>query len=203
MRLARARLNAETKPTPAVSGILHLVRRDHVTEPEHSGSDTADPPTQTTPARNDAPQKRPWWKKPAGAAAAITVLVVITVGGYFGVNASLPQTSRQKPSQSSSRTIKQVPGLPVGADECSRIGPDVPGPFNAGARGTPTTSCAFVEQVRKEYSAQGSPPSGPLRVVSPATRKWYDLVCLSSGDYVTCTGGAAAVVYLYKSSRPE
>ncbi|MGH3562518.1 MAG: hypothetical protein ACRDTN_12145 [Mycobacterium sp.] len=167
-----------------------------VTEPESGESDTADPPTQTTLARNDAPAKRPWWKKPAGAATATIVLTVIAVGGYFTVNAFLTHTSQQTTSQS---TIPTVAGLPPGAAPCPPIDTAVPGRFNAGARGTPMTSCDFVEQVRKEYLAQGSPSSGPaqLRVFSPATSQWYDLACLSSGDYVTCTGGAAAVVYLY------
>lgn len=172
-----------------------------MTEPESGGADTADPQTQTTPARIDAPPKRPWWKRPAGTAAATIVIAVIAVGGYFGVNALLPHPSRPTASPSPSRTIPQVAGLPPGAATCTPIDTDVPGPFNAGARGTPATSCEFVEQVRKEYSAQSSPSSEPvyLHVVSPATSKWYDLACFSSGDYVTCTGGAAAVVYLYKT----
>ena len=155
-----------------------------MTEPASGGADAADP--------------RPWWKKPAGAAAAATVLAVVAVGGYFGVNALLPQPSPQ--TTSPPRTIEQVAVLPPGAEPCHHIDTNLPGPFNAGARGTPTTSCAFVEQVRKQYAEQqSSPTSGPvqLRVVSPATFKWYDLACLSSGQYVTCTGGAAAVVYLY------
>lgn len=176
-----------------------------MTEPESGDADTADPPTQATPARIGAPRKRPWWKRPTGAAAATIVVAVIAVGGFFGVKALLPQPSRPTTAQSAPRTIKQVAGLPPGAAQCPRIETDVPGPFNAGARGTPTTSCAFVEQVRKQYSAQGSPVSRPvqLSIFSPATSKWYDLVCLSLGDYVTCTGGAAAVIYLYKGSGSE
>jgi hypothetical protein len=173
-----------------------------VTEPESGGADTADPQTQTTPARIDAPPKRPWWKKPAGAAAATTVLAVIAVGAYFSVSALLSHPSRQTASQSTPSATEHVPEYLPPAESCPRIHPDVPGPFNAGARGTPATSCAFVEQVLKEYAAQSSPSPGPvhLKVLSPATRKWYDLACLSSGDYVTCTGGAAAVIYLYHSS---
>jgi hypothetical protein len=177
-----------------------------VTEPESGGADTADPQTQTTLTRTDAPPKRPWWKRPAGAAAATIVVAVIAVGGYFGVNALLPHSSRQTASQSMPSATEQLPAyLPQGSGLCDQIYPDVPGRFNASARGTPTTSCAFVEQVRKQYSAQGSPVSGPvqLSIFSPATSKWYDLVCLSLGDYVTCSGGAAAVIYLYKVSGSE
>ncbi len=56
---------------------------------------------------------------------------------------------------------KQVPGLPPGATQCDRVLPEEVNPFNAGARGTPMTSCPFVEQVRRA--------SGPAqRTVVPA-----------------------------------
>ncbi len=176
-----------------------------VTEPERGGSDIAGPPAQTTPTGTDAPPKRPWWKKPAGAVAAAMVLAVITVGGYFGVNALLPHPSRHTTPQSTPSSIKQVPGLPPGANACQPIETNLPGPFNAGAQGTPVTSCAFVEQVRKQYSARSSPTSETVRlsIFSPVTSKWYDLACVSTGHYVTCTGGAAAVVYLYTSAGPQ
>lgn len=174
-----------------------------MTEPESGGADTVDPQTQTTATRTDAPPKRPRWRKPAGAAAATVVLAVIAVGGYFNINASLPHPSRHTTPKSTPSTTEHMPPyLPPGAARCQRIYPDVPGRFNASARGTPATSCAFAEEARKEYGAQSPQSPGPtdLRVLSPATRKWYDLACLSSGDYVTCTGGAAAVIYLYHSS---
>lgn len=175
-----------------------------MSEPESGGADTADPQTQTNPAPTDAPPKRPWWKRPTGAAAATIVLAVVAVGGYFSVSALLPHSSRHTTPQSAPSTTEHVPAyLPPGAVVCDRIYPDVPGRFNASARGTPATSCPFAEEARNEYAAQSSPSSGPvhLRVVSPATFKWYDLACLSSPDYVTCTGGAAAVIYLYHRSE--
>jgi hypothetical protein len=72
-------------------------------------------------------------------------------------------------------------------------------PFSAAARATPTTSCPFVEQVRRDYSRRAAPLSAPqqMRVASPATGKWYDLVCTPTGKFVTCMGGVAAVIYLY------
>lgn len=173
-----------------------------MTESESGGAHTADPQTQTTPVRPDAAQTRPWWKRPAGAAAASIFVALIAVAGYFGGNALLSPSSRQTASQSTPSTNEHVPRyLPPGAEPCPQTDTDVPGRFNAGARGTPVTSCGFVEQVRKAYSAQWPPPSGPgpLRVLSPATEKWYDLACLDLGNYVTCTGGAAAVIYLYHS----
>jgi hypothetical protein len=96
--------------------------------------------------------------------------------------------------------LAEVPRLPRGATECPLVYPDLTAPFDRGARGTPATSCGFVEQARTAY-AKSSPGTGPrqIRVPSPATYKWYDLVCTptGSGSYVTCTGGAGAVIYLY------
>jgi hypothetical protein len=166
-----------------------------VTEPDRRGTDTADRPAQT-PARNDALTKRTWWKNPALIAVAAVVLAAIGVGGFFGVSALLPHPS----PQSTPRTLAQVPGLPAGAAECPLVYTDVRVPFNAAARGTPTTSCAFVEQARQQYSRQSpSSSSGTLQmsVISPTTEKWYNLVCTTTGNYVTCAGGAAAVIYLY------
>jgi hypothetical protein len=90
--------------------------------------------------------------------------------------------------------------LPPGAASCRQIYTEITTPFDAGARGTPLTSCAFVEQVRRTAKADhlsiSSPPT-QLRVVSPTSRKWYEMQCISAGSYVTCTGGEDAVVYLY------
>jgi hypothetical protein len=90
--------------------------------------------------------------------------------------------------------------LPPGAASCHQIYPEITEPFNAGARGTPLTTCPFVEQVRREASTDHLSTSSPptqLRVVSPTSRKWYEMQCISAGSYVTCTGGEDAVVYLY------
>ena len=162
-----------------------------MTDHEGTATDTGDP----------APQKRPWWKSPVGAAGAAIILAVIGVGGYLGVGAVLPHPSSQTTSASTESVPDQVPNLPRGASSCTPIQADVQGQFDLGARGTPATSCPFVEQVRKAYG-QNSPTPAPMEliVVSPTTSKSYKLACLSSTTYVTCTGGAAAVVYLY--NRP-
>ncbi len=95
--------------------------------------------------------------------------------------------------------LAQVPGLPAGATECPLVYKDLQGTFDRGAKGTPATSCGFVEQTRMTYDTQPR-SAGPqqLRVISPATYKWYDLMCSPTGSYVTCTGGAAVVIYLYE-----
>lgn len=92
--------------------------------------------------------------------------------------------------------------LPPGAAACPPIYPEIKEPFNAAARGTPLTSCPFVEQVRLIAQADGfssSSPSTQLKVFSPTSRKWYAMQCTSVGSYATCTGGEDAVVYLYNS----
>lgn len=164
-----------------------------MTDLEHVGSGTSEPFAQTPPADIDAAPKRRWRISRLGMAVGVVVVAAIGVGGYFGIDAL--STDPPKPTASPNH----VRGLPRGASECTPIKTEVVVPFDAGARGSPATSCAFVEQVRKEYSRQSTPTSGPtqLKVVSPATAKWYYLACLNSGTYVTCTGGAAAVIYLY------
>ena len=106
-----------------------------------------------------------------------------------------------KPSTQMTTLLPQVGDLPPGAASCHRIYTEITVPFNAGAR-TPLTSCPFVEQVRRTahtaHLSTSSPPT-QLRVVSPTTRKSYEMQCTSAGSYVTCTGGEDAIVYLYTS----
>lgn len=97
--------------------------------------------------------------------------------------------------------VSQISGLPPGATECPKVYPTIATPFNAGARGTPMTSCPFVEQVRRAYSQRPAPLSAPqqMRVASPSTGKWYDLVCAPTLRFVTCSGAVVAVIYLYNA----
>ncbi|ORW59273.1 hypothetical protein AWC20_10020 [Mycobacterium parmense] len=150
----------------------------------------------------DGPTRR---RRSASRAALLAVLLaMIGAGGFLRWQIVTQHPSAPTTAPSALSADEPVPPglLPPGALGCKRIQTDVRVPFNAGARGTPTTSCAFVEQVRKEYSVKSTPTSGPaeLQTVSPATFKWYKLACFSSGTFATCTGGAAAVVYLY--NRP-
>jgi hypothetical protein len=170
-----------------------------VTDREGIATSAADPAPQESRPQRDAPPKRSWWKSPVRAAGAAIILAVIGVGGYLGFDAVLPHPSSQTTSASTESVPDQVPNLPRGASSCPPIQTDVQGQFDLGARGTPATSCPFVEQVRKAYAGQNSPTSAPreLIVFSPATSKPYKLACLSSTTYVTCTGAAAAVIYLY------
>jgi hypothetical protein len=132
--------------------------------------------------------RRAWAR---GMLAALNVLLVLLAALFL-----------VKPSSQIPQSLPQVGNpLPPGAASCHPIYTEITTPFNAGARGTPLTSCPFVEQVRRtayaEHLSAASPPT-QLRVVSPTTRKQYEMQCTSAGSYVTCTGGEDAIVYLYK-----
>jgi hypothetical protein len=97
-------------------------------------------------------------------------------------------------------TITPVPSLPRGAAACPVLYRDVTTPFDAGASGTPMTSCGFVEEVRRAYAttrAPTSPTAAQVTAASPSTHKLYKLVCFETAGYATCTGGQGAVIYLY------
>jgi hypothetical protein len=110
-----------------------------------------------------------------------------------------PKPAVQKWSSLVPVTITPVPGLPRGGAACDVLYRDLK-PFNAGASGTPMTSCGFVEEVRRAYATTRtaiSPTTSQVIAASPATHKEYKLVCFESVDYATCTGGQGAVIYLY------
>ena len=140
--------------------------------------------------RMAVPAIRRTWAR--GILAALNVLLVL-----------LAALLVVRPSGQIPLSLPQVGNpLPPGAASCRLIYTEITEPFNAGARGTPLTSCPFVEQVRRtaytEHLSASSPPT-QLRVVSPTTRKQYEMQCTSAGSYVTCTGGEDAIVYLYTS----
>jgi hypothetical protein len=158
------------------------------------------PPPDAPPPPGQTPQRR-WSKTPAAAGAGAVAVAVLGAGAYLGVNALSP--SRSTPDAPAPVTSRVPDYLPPGAVACQKVYNDVHLPFDAGARGTPTTSCPFVEQVRRTYSqlTAASAPTDQIRAISPSTEKWYALACIPTGSYVTCTGGAAAVIYLYNSSH--
>jgi len=125
-------------------------------------------------------------------ALIVTALLVL---GLASCSADDDPNADTNPASS----FTQVPNLPAGATSCPVLFEKVVVPFNAGARGTPTTSCQLVEQVRREYARLAEPLSRPqqMRVPSPKTQKWIDLVCSPTRGYVTCVGGVAVVIYLY------
>jgi len=148
-----------------------------------------------------SPHPRPWWKDPRYAGIAAALVVVIGVGGYFGINTQRPHAAQPT---SRPRPLVHVDGLPPGATRCDRVYKSLLVPFNSSAPGTPVTTCGFAEQVRVEYAKHSSTQSGvvSLKVVSPTTELQYDVTCLANGVYATCSGGAAAVIYLYNRTAP-
>jgi len=136
-----------------------------------------------------------WTARLLVAAVAVVVIVLAVVMWPE------PTAGEQAMASSPATDITPVPNLPPGAMKCPVVYSDVTRPFNAGARGTPMTTCSFVEQVRKAFatSPAGSPDGAQFSVISPTTRKWYKVACFPSGDYTTCTGGQGAVIYLYNT----
>ena len=188
-----------------------MPRNGHTRESIFDESDIVDraeaeppaPPASTQPPATPPTQRaRRRWKSPAAAATVAITVAVLVVGGYYGVkNATSATTKAQPPA--APVAAAQVPDLPLGAMACKKLYNDIQIPFDAGARGTPTTSCPFVEQVRRTYSqlSATAAPTEQLHAISPATERWYDLACIPTSNYVTCTGGAAAVIYLYNTQR--
>jgi hypothetical protein len=127
----------------------------------------------------------------------VFVLVAAAAGVLLLTRADAAPPGAETPAPANAH-LTQVPGLPAGATDCPPVYSHLLAPFNRGAKGTPATSCGFVEQARRTYDNQ-PPSAGPqqMRVASPATYKWYDVVCVPTGSYVTCTAGVAAIIYLY------
>ncbi|MGW5725685.1 protein kinase domain-containing protein [Nocardia beijingensis] len=106
------------------------------------------------------------------------------------------------PSATSTSTKPSQVTLPAGAKACGQ-GQAATGAFTQSATGTPVTSCAFAEEVRRAYAALGQAQNAtrdaPRSVVatSPVTGRTYTMNCLPEGQLVTCSGGENAVVYVY------
>jgi Glucodextranase, domain B len=92
-------------------------------------------------------------------------------GGSSGgsSNSATPSVAHESPSETSSGQTPCGGSLSVG----------------------PHTTCAFAENVRSQYEADGP---GTVEVYSPVTEKTYAMSC-SSGSPVICTGGNDASVY--------
>lgn len=73
------------------------------------------------------------------------------------------------------------------------------GNFNSVWRGTEVTSPEFSQAVRDAYAqhyVDTQELEATLDVESPVTGETYSMRCSDNGDYVTCTGGNDAVVYI-------
>ncbi|WP_435828908.1 protein kinase domain-containing protein [Nocardia beijingensis] len=158
---------------------------------------------------------------------AVFAIVALTVGGAiawqsFGrgqvettsaaahseASAPAARPTTQAPSRTSSPSVTSTSAkpsqvtLPAGAKACGQ-GQAATGAFTQSATGTPVTSCAFAEEVRRAYAALGQAQNAtrdaPRTVVatSPVTGRTYTMNCLPEGQLVTCSGGENAVVYVY------
>ncbi|MBS9535896.1 hypothetical protein KIH27_20130 [Mycobacterium sp. M1] len=88
--------------------------------------------------------------------------------------------------------------LPAGAVEC---GVSATGTYRGAARGTDTTSCPFVENVRDALNIAGGQVPTVVDAYSPVTGKHYQMSCAME-QVITCRGGVNAVVYVYEKDAP-
>ncbi|MEB3052345.1 hypothetical protein KV112_21875 [Mycolicibacter sp. MYC123] len=84
--------------------------------------------------------------------------------------------------------------LPPGAVEC---GVSAGGAYRGAAKGTDSTSCPFVENVRDAFNNSGGQVPSVVEAYSPVTGKHYQMSCAME-QVITCRGGVNAVVYVYE-----
>ncbi|WJY93001.1 hypothetical protein CFAEC_10975 [Corynebacterium faecale] len=91
-----------------------------------------------------------------------------------------------------------LPGSHSPANEAARSNTPA-GNFNNVYTGTTSTSPGFALAVRdafvRNYLDTGE-LNAQVRATSPVTGQGYDISCQDNGEYVTCTGGNNAVVYI-------
>ncbi|MEV0293087.1 protein kinase [Nocardia sp. NPDC050710] len=90
--------------------------------------------------------------------------------------------------------------LPDGAQRCAQTEQPI-GRFTASAAGTSVTSCPFAEALRTAYAESAADAGvGDQRTVtatSPINGREYSMHCTAGAEFVTCTGGVNAIVYIY------
>ena len=91
-----------------------------------------------------------------------------------------------------------LPASAFAANASARAGtPD--GNFDNVYTGSSVTSQEFAQQVRVafvDYHLATGQTAGTITAYSPVTGLSYSMNCSDNGDYVTCTGGNNAVVYI-------
>ena len=93
------------------------------------------------------------------------------------------------------------PALPAGAvpANASAWSNSPGGKFENAYVGSSVTSSEFASEVQKSFLIQyqlSKSTTQTLHVVSPVTRQLYEMNCTDNSQYVTCTGGINAVVYI-------
>lgn len=93
------------------------------------------------------------------------------------------------------------PALPAGAVPANaNAWSNAPGgKFENAYVGSSVTSSEFASEVQKSFLIQyqlSKSTTQTLHVVSPVTGQLYEMSCIDNSQYVTCTGGINAVVYI-------
>ena len=93
------------------------------------------------------------------------------------------------------------PALPAGAvpANASAWNNSPGGKFENAYVGSSVTSSEFASEVQKSFLIQyqlSKSTTQTLHVVSPVTGQLYEMNCTDNSQYVTCTGGINAVVYI-------
>jgi len=107
-----------------------------------------------------------------------------------------PESTGAQAAGTAAGAAPTVPGLPPGATRCPQVYQGIP-PLTASAIGTPFTSCGFAEEVRRAYGAPSGDPRRVVQAASTVTRKSYEMYCIPTDGFITCSGGGDAVVYLF------
>lgn len=103
-------------------------------------------------------------------------------------------SSTASASASSSATTTTRTTAPEGVTVI--VSDQQPGEFrNLGVSGP--TSAEFAQQVQRDYLASSDEGTVTLQSFSPVTGRTITMTCSPQGDYVLCTGGANANVYLW------
>ncbi|CAB0879550.1 hypothetical protein FRC0406_00901 [Corynebacterium diphtheriae] len=185
--------------------------------PETSSFRAVDPapqPPLQAQVSSPAPQQVP--KSPVAVvliavlATLCVVAALVLVGlktGVIGSNDEAPATAASAPESKKNDAPEQVamrpqyPTLPAGAmsaNDAAKAG-EPAGNFNNVWIGSSVTSPQFARAVRDAYASNyvaTQQLNATLSVHSEVTGLDYSMQCSDNGQFVTCTGGNNAVVYI-------
>ncbi|MEB3052346.1 hypothetical protein KV112_21880 [Mycolicibacter sp. MYC123] len=116
-----------------------------------------------------------------------------TTAGQSGSDGHWTETSKTLPAPAPAPAPVV---LPAGAVEC---GVSAGGTYRGAAKGTDSTSCPFVENVRDAFNNAGGQVPTVVEAYSPVTGKHYQMSCAME-QVITCRGGVNAVVYVYEKA---
>lgn len=156
----------------------------------------------------------------------VLLLVVVGAVAYvvtgFGSDDPVPQTvvvtetpiveaEPELPSETTPEPVPEPTAMPAGRPTAPAL-PAGHSPVNDAATqnlpggdlnnvytGTPSTSPGFALNVRDafvRYYLDTGQLNGQVRATSPATGLTYDVDCVDNGNFVTCTAGENAVIYI-------